>query len=97
MARRNAAGAHAYTRTGRVRGREADGLYAVIVQAREHSRVARIREDGSVDPASEELVDSSDLIDVRPTRVVPVGQRGTVTIPNEFRQELGIQEGAAFR
>jgi antitoxin MazE len=97
MARRNASGEHVYTRTAKLRGREQDGRYAVIVQSRDQARIARLRPDGSADSASEELVPSSELMEVRPTRVVPTGQRGTLTIPGEFRRELGIEEGTLLQ
>jgi antitoxin MazE len=33
------------------------------------------------------------LFDIKPTYVVPTGQRGTITLPGEVRRSLGIEEG----
>ena len=92
MARKNKAGDYSYTRTARVQGREEDGRFAVIQRDREHSRVVSRREDGTA-PGAGELVRTADLFDIKPTQVVPTGQRGTLTLPQEMRRDLGIEEG----
>ena len=78
-------------------GRERFGVarrkvWAVIVQSRDHTRVARIRADGTADVHTEELVLTSDVIEIKPTHVVPTAQRGTVTLPAEVRRNLEIEE-----
>lgn len=92
MARKNKLGDYSYTRTARVRGREADGRFAVIQCDREHTRVVSRREDGTAAGAGE-LVRTADVFDLKPTHVVPTGQRGTLTLPQEMRRDLGIEEG----
>ena len=92
MVRKNKLGEYSYSRTAIVRGREGDGRYAVIQKDRDHSRVVRRCSDGSA-PGVGELVRTADLFDLRPTHIVPTGQRGTITLPGEFRRDLGIEEG----
>ena len=96
MARRTAEGDRSYSRTARIRGREAEGLFAVIVQ-RDRTRIARIRADGTADADTEELVPTSDLIDIRKTYRVPVGQRGAVILPSELRRDLTMREGSMLQ
>lgn len=92
MARRNVAGQYAYRRTALLRGREPEGRFAVIQKDREQTRVAQRLPDGSA-PGPGFLVPTSEVYDVKPTHVVPVGKRGTITLPEPIRQELGIEEG----
>jgi antitoxin component of MazEF toxin-antitoxin module len=98
MPRRTRTGDHSYSRTCKVRGREAEGLYAVIqIGPGERARIARIRADGSAEAAAEELISTRDVCEMRPTHVVPTGQRGTITLPGEFRRHLGIEEGTPLQ
>jgi antitoxin MazE len=92
VARKDKNGDYSYSRTAKIRGREDEGRYAVIDKGREHTRVVRRRADGTTDGRGE-LILTSDLIDLKPTLVVPTGQRGTVTLPGEFRRNLGIEDG----
>ncbi len=88
MARKNSDGGHSYSRTARVNGR--GGEWAVIVQGRDHTRVARIGPDGRADPSSEELVPSGDVSDVKRSYLVQPDGRGTLTLPAELRKRYGI-------
>jgi len=92
MARKAKAGEYSYSRTAKIRGREDHGRYAVIHKDREHTRVVRRGPDGTA-PGPGELVPTADLIDLRPTEVVMLGQRGTLTLPGYFRRDLGLEEG----
>ena len=92
MARKSRSGEYAYSRTALIRGREDDGRYAVIQADREHTRVVQRLPDGRA-PGAGELVQTADVYDIKPTRVVPTGQRRTVTLPGEFCRGLGIEEG----
>lgn len=92
MARRNKAGEYSYTRSAQVRGLTGNRRYAVIQRDRDRTRVVPIDPDGSA-AGDGVLVPTSDVYDVRPTHVVPTGQRGTITLPGEFRRNLGIEEG----
>jgi antitoxin MazE len=92
MARRKSSGDYSYTRTAMVCGHEDDGRYAVILQKRDHSRVVKRLPDGSA-PGEGIKVQTSDVFDLKPTRVIETGQRGTITLPGEFRRDLGIEEG----
>jgi antitoxin MazE len=92
MARRNKQGDYSYQRTARLRGRDDEGRFAVIQRGPDQTRVARRRPDGSAE-GDGFLVPSVDVQDIRPTRIVPTGQRGTITLPDEFRRSLGIEEG----
>ncbi len=92
MARRNKASGYAYSWTAMIRGREDHGRYAVIRQDREHARVVRRRADGTA-AGTGELVRIGDLFDAKPTQIVPVGLRGTVTLPGEMRRNLGFEDG----
>jgi len=69
----------------------------VIVQGREQTRVARRRPDGSADASTEELVPTSEVIEVRPTHITTTGQRGTITLPSELRRNLGIEDGTPLQ
>jgi antitoxin MazE len=92
VARRTISGEYSYSRTAQIRGREQEGRYAVIQKDRNQTRVARRRLDGSAIGAGE-LVPTADVFDLKPTHVVPTGQRGTITLPGELRRNLGIEEG----
>jgi AbrB family looped-hinge helix DNA binding protein len=92
MARRNKAGEYSYERTARIRGRDDACRYAVIQMDREHARVVRRLPDGSA-PGPGELIRTADVFDIKPTHIVPTGQRGTITLPGELRRNLGIEEG----
>jgi antitoxin MazE len=92
MARKNKSSDYSYTWTALIRGREDDGRYAVIQKDRDQSRVARRRQDGTA-IGTGELVSTADLFDIKPTHIVPTAQRGTITLPGEFRRDLGIEEG----
>jgi antitoxin MazE len=92
MPRKNKAGEYSYERTARIRGRDDAGRFAVIQLDRDHARVVRRLPDGSA-PGPGELVRTADVFDIKPTHVVPTGQRGTITLPGEFRRNLGIEEG----
>ncbi len=96
MARRSKTGGQSYDRTGQILGREAEGRFAIIVQ-RERTRIAKIRDDGTIDPDSEDLVATSDVVDVKPTYHVTVGQRGAVVIPSTLRRNGKFQEGCTLR
>ena len=95
MARKTKAGDYSYSRTARVRGHENHGRYAVVEINRDHTRVVRRRPDGTA-PGPGQLVPTTDLMDLRPTQVVVLGQRGTLTLPGDFRRDLGLEEGAAL-
>ena len=97
MARRTKSGDHSYSRTGRIRDRESEGFFAVIVQGREQTRIARIRADGTADSSTEELVPTKELIEIKPTHIVPIGQRGTLTLPAELRRNLSIEENTSLQ
>jgi antitoxin MazE len=90
MARRNKNGDYSYTRTARVAG-ETERV-AVIQLDHEHSRVARRRPDGTAE-GDGWLVPSAEVVDVKPTHIVLTGQRGVVTLPQEVRRDLGLDEG----
>jgi antitoxin component of MazEF toxin-antitoxin module len=92
MARKNKQGDYSYTRTACLRDREHEGRFAVIQIDAQHSRVVRRRADGSAE-GDGELVRTADLIDLKSTHIVPMGQRGTLTPPGEVRRALGIEEG----
>lgn len=92
MPRRTKSGDYSYSRTARIRGREDDGRYAVLQKDRDHSRVARRCPDGTA-IGTGELVKTEDLFDIKPTHIVQMAQRGTITLPGEFRRDLGIEEG----
>jgi bifunctional DNA-binding transcriptional regulator/antitoxin component of YhaV-PrlF toxin-antitoxin module len=92
MARRDKASNYRYTRTATVRGREADGRYAVVQLDHEHSRVVRRLPDGTA-PGDGVLVPTVDVLDVRTTIIVSLGQRGTLTLPDVFRRDLGLEDG----
>ena len=93
MARKSkAAGNYSYNRTALIRGREDQGRFAVIEEKRNQTRVVFRLQDGSA-PGEGILVPTSDVLDLKPTEVVPTGQRGTITLPSEFRRDLGIEEG----
>lgn len=92
MARKNKAGAYSYTRSAQVRGLTGNRRYAVIQRDREQTRVVPIEPDGTA-AGDGVLVPTTDVYDVRPTHIVPTGQRGTITLPSELRRNLGIEEG----
>jgi antitoxin MazE len=92
MARKGKSRDYAYSRTARVRGREEDGRYAVVQMDMKQSRVVRRLPDGRA-PGPGIVVATEDLIDLKETRVVPTGQRRTITIPGELCRDLGIEEG----
>jgi len=93
MARRTSSGDHSFTRIGKVRGREVEGDFAIIVRAESQTRIAPLRADGTADGATEELVASADVIDIKLTYRVPIGQRGAVIIPGDLRRDPAFQEG----
>ena len=92
MARRTKSGDYSYSRTAKVRGREDHGRFAVIQKDGDQARVVRRRPDGTA-PGPGELIPAADLVDLRPTEVVVLGQRGTLTLPGDFRRDLGLEEG----
>jgi antitoxin MazE len=92
VARKSKTSGYSYSRTATIRGREEHGRYAVIQKGREHTRVVRRRPDGTA-PGPGELISTEDLVDLRPTEVVVLGQRGTLTLPGDFRRDLGLVEG----
>jgi antitoxin MazE len=92
MARRGKSGDYSYSQTARIRGHENDGRYAVIQIDRDQSRVAPRRPDGTaIGPGM--LVRTADLFDLKRTQIVPTAQRGTITLPGDFRRDLGIEQG----
>ncbi len=91
MARRSKSGEYSYSRTAQVRGREADGRFAVIQLDGKHTRVVKRRCNGTA-PGPGELVPSDQVFDIKLTRVVPTGQRRTVTLPLDVCNEIGIKE-----
>ena len=97
MARKSKSGDHSYSRTAKIRGRESEGLFALVVRHPEHSRVARIRADGTADASTEELVPTSELVEIKSTHIVPIGQRGTFTLPAELRRNLSIEENTPLQ
>jgi antitoxin MazE len=90
MARRTGSGNHSHTRVARVNGR--DGEWAVIVQARDHTRVARIGPDGEADRTTEVLVPTHDVVDVKRTHVTQIGGRGALILPASLRTRYGFDE-----
>ena len=94
MARKNKAdGDYSYHRTAVVRGREDQGRFAVIERNRDHTRVVMQASETARHRARGYSFQLSDVLDLKPTEVVPTGQRGTITLPSEFRRDLGIEEG----
>ena len=99
MARRKSDSSHAYSRTAPVRDRKREGDKAVVVKHGEHARAA---ETGS-DPdrsglhASEGLVNSGDVVDIRHIHDVTTGQRRVVVLPADLCRRLGISEGTPLR
>jgi AbrB family looped-hinge helix DNA binding protein len=92
MARKHRRDEYSYSRTGMVRGREKHGRYAIIRQDRDQTRVVGRLADGTA-PGPGELVPTADVFDVKATHVVPIGQRGTITLPGDIRRRLGLDEG----
>ena len=97
MARLTKTGEHAYSRIGKIRGREAQGEFAIIVCAANQTRVARFRPDGTVDPSTEELVASELVFDQKAIHTVLPKQRGTLTLPASLRRRYGIEENTPLR
>lgn len=92
MARRTTKGNHSHSRIARVKGH--DGEWAVIVQAREHTRVARIGPDGEADQRTEVLVPTADVVEVKRSHVTRIGARGALIPPVGVRKQYGLEEGA---
>jgi antitoxin MazE len=92
MARKNKVGDYSYSRTAKIRGREDQGRYAVVQKDRDYTRVVRRSSDGTA-AGPGELVPTADVFDLKLTHVVPLGQRGTITLPGDFRHDLGLEEG----
>jgi antitoxin component of MazEF toxin-antitoxin module len=99
MARRNSDGSHVYTRIGRIRGREAEGDKAIIVEHRERTRVAEMgpAPERTALSGTEELVNSGDVVDVRRVHDIKTGQRRTVVLPADLCRRLNIAEGTPLR
>lgn len=92
MARRTTAGEHAFSRIGKVRGRESEGDFAIIVRDDDRTWVARLRPDGTADGATEELVASDSIVDQKSIHRAMLKQRGTLTLPASLRRRYGIGE-----
>jgi antitoxin component of MazEF toxin-antitoxin module len=97
MARRSNEGSLIATKVGKIRGREHEGDKAIVQISEKHARVGVIERDGTTLPATEELVDSADVIDVRKIQNVTTGQRRVVVLPADLCRRLGISEGTPLR
>ena len=97
MARRNSEGSHIATRIGKIRGREHEGDRAIVQISDKRTRVGDIERDGTTLPATEELVDSGDVVDVRRIQNITTGQRRVVVLPADLCRRLGISEGTPLR
>ncbi len=65
----------------------------MIEKGQKHTRVAELRPNDGGAIGDGFLVPTGSLIDIKPTQIIPTGQRGVVTLPQEMRRELGIEEG----
>ena len=97
MARRKSDGSAAHTKIGKVRGREDEGDMAIIVRGGKRARVAKIGTDRTAFPATEELVNGADVVDVRHIHDVTTGRRRVVVLPADLCRRLGISEGTPLR
>ena len=98
-----ASGGRTYSKTCLIRGREPEGRKAILVRARDNTRVAPIGPDGLTLDGSEK-VPTSDLVDVqpvadsRPVDDLPIpgvmSERGAITIPSEYRRRLRLRAGS---
>jgi antitoxin component of MazEF toxin-antitoxin module len=99
MARRKPSGSHADSGSSHVRdsGRQRDKASAA--KHGEHARVAVAGpdRDETERAATEELVTSDDVVDVRHIHDVMTGQRRVVVLPAELCRRLGISEGTPLR
>lgn len=88
------------TKTCLVRGREAEGRWAVVVSKVRNTRLAGIGPDGEM-TATTIKVPTADVQDVQPFDKEPaalprrisgvVGKRGVTTLPLEFRRALNLR------
>ena len=104
MARIKPSGGRTFSKTCLVRNHEDRGRQAIVREGRANSRVALIGPDGlTLDGGVK--VPTSDLVDcIRPVDDLPsieeaavpgvVGDRGTITIPSDFRRALRLRPGS---
>ena len=59
--------------------------------------MAKIGTDRTALPATEELVNSEDVVDVRQVHDVTTGRRRVVVLPADLCRRLGISEGTPLR
>lgn len=60
----------------------------------QHSRVARIGADGEADLATEELVPTGDVTDLKRAHVTRIGGRGALILPADVRKRYGLDDNA---
>ena len=103
MANVKPSGGHTFSKTCLVRDQEDQGRQAILREGRENSWVAPIGPDGLTMDGGVKIP-TSELVDVRPVDDAPLaretsvpgvmGDRGTITIPSDFRRALRLRPGS---
>ena len=96
-------GGRTFSRTCLIRGREAEGRWAILKPGPLNTSVARIGPDG-LTTDERDKVSTTEVVDIRPVTASPpvpvgpvagvVGDRGTVTLPADLRRYLRLQPGS---